>query len=225
MMQRWGIRNRVTLVAVLPAVVLALILTAFFTRSRIADIEDAYTERARAFARQLAASAEYPLFSGDRVSLQRLAESSLIQSDILGVAVLDPEGSPLALAGSMHDASISLAIASRPVRREGQLLRLQEAVLPSRVELGGALEGPELVAQQAGPAALGYVVLDISRERLTARRNSIRSSRPSWMRSKTAFAAAACLPRAAALGAGRGASGRGPALDPPALGSVAGACF
>jgi signal transduction histidine kinase/CheY-like chemotaxis protein len=173
MMQRWGIRNRVTLVAVLPAVVLALILTAFFTRSRIADIEDAYTERARAFARQLAASAEYPLFSGDRASLQRLAESSLIQSDILGVAVLDPEGSPLALAGSMHDASISLAIASRPVRREGQLLRLQEAVLPSRVELGGALEGPELVAQQAGPAALGYVVLDISRERLTARRNEL----------------------------------------------------
>ena len=39
MIRHWGIRNRVLLVAMLPAVVLGIILIAFFTHSRIADME------------------------------------------------------------------------------------------------------------------------------------------------------------------------------------------
>ncbi|MDY0012097.1 MAG: hybrid sensor histidine kinase/response regulator, partial [Rhodocyclaceae bacterium] len=100
MIQHWGIRNRVMLVAVLPSVILAVILTAFFTRSRIADIEDAHIDRGRAYARQLAAAAEFALFAGNRPALQRLAESALAESDVRGLTILGPDKQILAVVGN-----------------------------------------------------------------------------------------------------------------------------
>lgn len=169
MIADWGIRNRVTLVATLPAVVLGLILIAFFTSSRIADLEQAHGDRGRALARQIAASAEFPLFSGNIVALGRLASSAAAQADVHRVAILDPSG-----------AMLTEAIASAPVSANPpgggrqssatSLLRFEEAVLPSRVDLEDPGSGS---AEADRPAALGTVVIELSRQRMEDRRTEL----------------------------------------------------
>ena len=56
MIERWGIRARVTLVAFVPMLVVAVLMTATHTSLRLSDLDQALRARAHAHARQLAAA-------------------------------------------------------------------------------------------------------------------------------------------------------------------------
>lgn len=73
----WDIRARTVLIAVLPTMVMATVLIAYFTSSRLSDLEEAHVQRGKALARQLAAASEYGVFSGNLESLRKLANSIL----------------------------------------------------------------------------------------------------------------------------------------------------
>lgn len=64
-MRNWGVRARVTFVALMPTIVLATLMTATHVSLRLADLDEALLARAQARARQLAAGSEYAVFSGD----------------------------------------------------------------------------------------------------------------------------------------------------------------
>ena len=87
---RLDIHARIALIAVLPSLVLALVLIAYFTSSRLADIESAHTQRGKALARQLAAASEYGVFSGNRESLRKLSNAMLLEKDIIRVSITSP---------------------------------------------------------------------------------------------------------------------------------------
>ena len=50
----WDIRPRAVLIAALPTMVMAVVLIAYFTSSRLSDLEDAHVQRGKALAPQLA---------------------------------------------------------------------------------------------------------------------------------------------------------------------------
>ncbi|MBP7626244.1 MAG: response regulator [Zoogloea sp.] len=81
---------RIALIAVLPSLVLGLVLIAYFTSSRLADLESAHTQRGKALVRQLAAASEYGVFSGNRESLRKLTNAMLLEKDVIRVAVTSP---------------------------------------------------------------------------------------------------------------------------------------
>lgn len=169
-MESWGIRSRVMLVAVLPAVILAIILTVFFTRSRIADIEDAHIDRGRAFTRQLAAAAEFALFADNRPALHRLAESALSENDVRGLTILGPDGEVVAKVGKpAHLDTMARDTAPGIQALADGDLRIIEAVLPSRLDVD------DNQAVDAAPQAhpLGTVILDLSRQRVGSRRGEL----------------------------------------------------
>ena len=177
MIEAWGVRARVMLVAVLPMLVLAIVLTAFYTRSRVADHEEAYRARGQAFARQLAAASEYALFSGNRDALQRLAQAMLAEDDVTGVLIVDRNGDALAGSGKLDRGlppTVQVADSSRLLSTP-QTLRVIEPVVPSTLELDDGLSG---MSPGAGPTVkptptLGAVVVDISRTRLDANRREL----------------------------------------------------
>ncbi|MBL8451243.1 MAG: hybrid sensor histidine kinase/response regulator, partial [Zoogloea sp.] len=82
----WDIRPRAVLIAALPTTVMALVLIAYFTSSRLSDLEDAHSQRGKALARQLAAASEYGVFSGNLESLRKQANSILQERDVVRVA-------------------------------------------------------------------------------------------------------------------------------------------
>lgn len=170
----WGIRSRVILVAVLPMMVLAIVLTAFYVSSRLADIEDAYTARSTAFARQLVAASEYAVFSGNNDALQQLAAAMLAEDGVVGVMVMDRFGEILARSGRPASGigfdkglvTTSLSVSA------GDTLRIIEPILPTRVELDDGLSAAVFESESAWqmPPVLGKVVIDLSRTHIDSKR-------------------------------------------------------
>ena len=64
MIHNWGIRARVTLVAFVPLLVLAALMTATHTTLRLGELDSSLRARAQAYVRQTAVASEYPLFIG-----------------------------------------------------------------------------------------------------------------------------------------------------------------
>lgn len=169
----WGIRARVILAALLPMLALAVVLTVFYTSSRLTDLDEAHTARAQALARQLAAASEYAAFAGNLDTLQQLANAVLAESDVIGVSIVDPAGQLLARSSRSFPQQDGLPVGP-PEPRNDELLRVTEAILPSNLEFdddfGIGAAGTQV---RHSVPALGTVVVDLSRERLKVRRNEL----------------------------------------------------
>ncbi len=95
-MKPLGIRSRILLVAMVPAVLVALLITAvlLFEQSKQLHVEQ--HRRLAALARQLAAAAEYDLFVGGIDGLSNLVAAAVVEPDVHGAAILDAKGEVLA---------------------------------------------------------------------------------------------------------------------------------
>jgi len=102
LIHRWGIRARVTLVAFIPMLVLAGLMTATHTTLRLGELDNALRARAQAYVRQTAVASEYPLFIGDHIALQQLLDSLLLEEDMAALALIAPDRSLIARAGSFE---------------------------------------------------------------------------------------------------------------------------
>ncbi len=177
MIANWGIRSRVLLVAILPMMVLAILLTGFYTTARLGDLEDAHHARGKAFARQLVAASEYAVFSGNREALQQLTNAILSEEGVTGVLVGSRHGTLLARSGlSSHHSGTAIDRANTlQIEVDGDTLRIIEPIIPSRLELDEDLTtvsyGEQALSDER--PILGYVMIELSRHELDAKRNEL----------------------------------------------------
>ncbi|MDY0037896.1 MAG: ATP-binding protein [Zoogloea oleivorans] len=161
----WDIRARTVLIAVLPTMVMATVLIAYFTSSRLSDLEEAHVQRGKALARQLAAASEYGVFSGNLESLRKLANSILQEQDVVRVAVFSPIQEVLADSSKPVQPATTVSLAPR---YSDTPLRFREPVTGPGVNL----DDPFLEAGTNGshpPEDLhGEVLVEMSRESLRA---------------------------------------------------------
>jgi signal transduction histidine kinase/ActR/RegA family two-component response regulator len=163
-----GVRARVMLVAVVPLLVLAGVLTALYTSLRLGDQVQALHDRGRAFSRQLAAASEYAVFSGNHEALQQLANSVLNEADVVGVSIVSRSGATLAHSGRLT-APPPDTRAGFGALQLGSVLRILEPVRAQAVTLDDMTPSP----QQSLNATLGIVVVELSTERLEAGRREV----------------------------------------------------
>lgn len=178
-MKHWGIRARVMLVAVLPVLALAIVLTVFYTSTRVADHFETTTARGQAFARQLAAASEYAVFSGNTEAVRQLAASVLLEHDVVGVRVIDRNGETLVANGEFDHSlsSFTEPLANARVLQSEHTLRVIEPILASRLELDDGLSAVALsIGSPASLPLLGNVTLDISLTHLNEQRNALLST-------------------------------------------------
>jgi diguanylate cyclase (GGDEF)-like protein len=98
--RRLSIRTRLLLAAALPALLVVGLLLGVFQSRYAADLTEAWQERARVAALQLASAAEFPVFARDWETLQRLVEANRrSDSQLRAVVIYDAQGRPLASAG------------------------------------------------------------------------------------------------------------------------------
>jgi signal transduction histidine kinase len=169
----WGIQQRAIFLALAPAAVIAVALTAYFLIVRYADVEEALQNRGQALVRQLAPAAEYGAFSGNRADLSRLAQAAAREPDVVSVSIYDAAGQLLASAGVARGQTTEGArllppttIGSGPV--ETFQATINQPVLP--------FDDPFLAMDPAavqGDKPLGRVVLELSRADLKARKQEI----------------------------------------------------
>lgn len=172
----WGVRARVMLVAVLPMLVVALLLTAFYTNSRLEDIEEAHIARGKAYARQLVAASEYAVFSGNHEALQKLTEASLAEEGMVGVMIVDLFSETLARSGHLDQ---TLPQQPELIHRSSsasntRTMRIIEPIYASHASLGIDFNDE---AFRSGSAivtpVLGNVIIDLGRDAVEVKRREL----------------------------------------------------
>lgn len=175
-MKRWNINARVLLVALVPALLIALLLSFYFTRTRVADLERALAERGSIIARQLSIAAEFGLYTGNRDVLNQLTLSVMRDRDVTAIAIRDHAGVLLARSGTAPISEMPHDVDARKPMQvtadDGRSLVSSAPVWQSSAALEEFFDAPP--GADAGNARLlGRVYVTLSRAPLMAERRRL----------------------------------------------------
>src|SRR5262245_33026499 len=100
MAMKWGIKQRVLFLALIPTITISILLGVYFIGIRLEDLSKALNDRGVAVASRLASHSEYILFARDTETLRNLARNT-ISKEISSVAFFNKKGSEIASAGKL----------------------------------------------------------------------------------------------------------------------------
>jgi signal transduction histidine kinase len=146
--KNWGIRTRVLFLALAPGALILCTLVVYFTYTRIVAVDASLARQGQSVARQLAPGAEFALFAGDRVALQRLADAAARETDVSSIRIVESGGRELARSGA-GDGTVDAA----------DLIEFVQPVFATRL----ATEIPEQLHATGGPEIVGQVTVAMSR--------------------------------------------------------------
>ncbi|WJW76145.1 ATP-binding protein [Thiohalobacter sp. IOR34] len=152
-----GIRNRILLAALLPAVTIAAVLGSYFAHTRIEDLNAALRDRGQAVAEQLAAAAEYGVFIRYRQLLNGLAEAALKDPDVIRIRIYDSNRTLLAEAQR-----------TPPPEDDSQLLLFRADIHASDISIGD-FGAEEDAGQNLQTKPIGQVEISLSNAATEAR--------------------------------------------------------
>ena len=164
-----SLRIRMLLLALLPATLVAVLLTVVFLLHAIDNLEQGLHTRGAAISRQMGTAAEFGIFSGQYAALAALTESTLhIDPDVRGAAIIDGLGSITARSGDLNP-SVWPALARIEGRRLGpDVLLFVEPVMRSSVPVDDIYGGGEGLRAPAS-RVLGHVVVELSRREVSSK--------------------------------------------------------
>ena len=95
-----GFQIRMMAIALVPVLILAVLLGAYMIWQRQQDLATGLQQRGQLLARQLAAGADYGLFSGNQSALQALTNAVAREPSVTAVMIADRNGKSVAVYGS-----------------------------------------------------------------------------------------------------------------------------
>jgi len=169
-MMRLSIRAQVLTLAIVPAVVIAGLVTLFSVLSRFEELETTLRERGDAVARRLGLGAEYPVFSGDRQALRQLGSAALAEADVHAVSFLDAQGRLLAaVARPVPDpANGGPAVPAEPQ----EIVHFSAAIAPVDGPVDRLFEQAATRTPAASPP-VGRVLVQMSRAGVIAKKRRL----------------------------------------------------
>lgn len=168
-MRHFGIEQQTLWITFAPVLVMAILLDSFFITTRFADLERTLIERSQLLAHQLAASSEYPVFSGNANLLKQNVDSVMSFQDVVSVRIFDDQSRLILESGSkVADPENMDSTTFVPLYQNDDFLRLHVPILPTQVNLEGSTTATEHSAKK-----LGAVVIEISKLRLNKQKNRV----------------------------------------------------
>ncbi|MBN0059099.1 response regulator [Pseudomonas aeruginosa] len=161
----WDIRTRMLAISLGPALLLTLLLTAYFTYSRLQDLRQKLTHTGQLIADQLAPAAEYGVIAGNTPVLQKLLQATLDTPHVRFIEVRDRNDNILVYVEQLPGALQNAA----PIDIFHSTIQRQRIALASDPLLDGASEGDG----QSGEDYLGRVVVGMSNDAFSQRQQEI----------------------------------------------------
>ncbi|MFM8454227.1 MAG: ATP-binding protein [Gammaproteobacteria bacterium] len=101
-MLTWNIKYRVLFLTLVPTITISVILGTYFTSMSLDEMEEALKNNGMGTALRLAHDVKYPLIKRDLESLSHLAEITLHEQDVEGVAFYDTEYNKISAHGQIQ---------------------------------------------------------------------------------------------------------------------------
>ena len=159
-MKQWGIRQQVLILTLFPALMIALILTAYFTYSQLSYITNTLNRHGHTIASQISPAAEYAVFSGNINSLRNILKHALMNDkDVIRITITNEQ------------EVVLLSLAENPSPRifpgffyslmaEEQSLHFRHAIVTTQLEVDDFDENLLLKSSSiATPKTIGFVDL------------------------------------------------------------------
>ncbi len=157
-----SLRTRMLLLALLPATLVAVLLTTLFMLREIGDLEQGLRTRGTAISRQMATAAEFGIFSGQRDSLAALTTAARrIDPDVRGAAIVDGRGIIMARSGVLDQSRWPELVRIEGHHLGSDLLLFAEPVVRSSLPVDDIYAGAQ-EKRAANPETIGYVVVEFS---------------------------------------------------------------
>ncbi|NMG64106.1 diguanylate cyclase [Azoarcus indigens] len=169
-----SLRQRVLLVALLPAALITCAVTVLFLISGTRALDEGLRERGIGIASFLAPAAEYGVITGNRASLASLLQAALGQRDVVAAAVYGSEGRVLAVSGRLTPLETAQIVAVRKTQDyfpEGGRLAVVVPVQPAPLDLDDLLLPGG--AQAPSSAPVGWVHVEMDTHPLTQRKTEV----------------------------------------------------
>ncbi len=163
--------------ALAPAAIIAVALTAYFLFLRYGDVEAELQNRGQSLVRQLAPAAEYGAFSGNRSELLRLAQAVAQEPDVVAVSIHDTAGKLLASAGqptqpNQDDEASAPSDDSPIVTRQGAIEVFRAKIQRPELPFDDPFQDGTL-SPTPKDSTLGGITLELSRANLENRKREI----------------------------------------------------
>lgn len=156
------LRTRILLLALLPATLVAVLLTVVFLLHAIDNLEQGLRTRGAAISRQMSTAAEFGIFSGQRASLSALTDSALrIDPDARGAAIVDVDGVIMARSGDLNPSAWPDLARVEGHRLGPDVLLFVEPVTRSSLPVDDIYGGGD-IARTTETKVIGHVVVELS---------------------------------------------------------------
>lgn len=164
-----SIRKRMLLAAVLPALLVTSLLSVTLWVNRMDDLEASFARETSLLIRQSAASSVYGVFFHNPSVLQGIAKAAATEPDVVSMSIFDATGRLMAIAGRPSFQTLQQARALAYDNSKDKKLQLFiQPVSSETVPDDDVYAGP-----QSNPIAIGYVAMEISRQRLFEMENRL----------------------------------------------------
>ncbi|NOY67670.1 MAG: response regulator [Gammaproteobacteria bacterium] len=177
-MSSWGIKRKVLMLGLLPAFLIALLLSLFFIQAQYTDLEKSLEERGSIITKQLAQASEFGVFSGNTDILQLLIQSAKVEEDVVYISVND-KAHVLASVGQMVDSvrRDSISTSQFISSHSGNELIFYAPIYKTQTMVSDEIED-EMMSDTAlqyirTKEVLGFVAVTLSRESTTLRQNEL----------------------------------------------------
>lgn len=163
----WNIQNRMLAISLGPALLLTLLLTGYFTHSRLQDLRQELNHTGQLIANQLAPAAEYGVLNGNLPVLQSLLRTTLSTPHVRFIEVRNRDDEILVYAelgnGAAGQDSPKIEVFHAPIQRE----HVAPTDTPTRHAPG------RVQSANADPDYLGRVVVGMANDAFSDRQQEI----------------------------------------------------
>ncbi len=166
-MKNIGIKQQAVTIALIPILLMALFLESYGLYTRFDDLDKAVMERSKSLVRQLAASCEYAVFSGNADLLKQNINATLDQPDVNRVIVYDAAENVVMASSSKFDIREQPPIKfglSSSLHDTKKSLWLYEPIVPIEIKLDELFH--DVSSKSNVSKTLGGVLLEVSKNRL-----------------------------------------------------------
>ncbi|PLX76089.1 MAG: hypothetical protein C0607_06025 [Azoarcus sp.] len=176
LLRKLSLRQRLLLVGLLPAALLATCIAGLFFWRGTQSIDAALDDRGIAIVSFLAPASEYAVISGNRLTQMGLLQAVLDQPDVTGAALFDRDGGLLAVSGRMelvHPGLVTQTEHPRSVGRNTNRIGYAAPVVAEPLVMNDVFE-PQL--RQGGasePETIGWVYVELSNQAIEGRKQNV----------------------------------------------------
>lgn len=159
LMKDWSLRRSMLVLGMVPALFMLVLLLGYLLQARLSDADREMSASGQLMARQLAASADYAVISGNLEGLSGQVDALLSQPGVVRVRILAADGSVLLeRLGKRFDTGLSLRRYWSPIESIGVGAEVGDWLAPM---------------DNAAPLLLGKVEISISNDMVLAREREI----------------------------------------------------